>query len=335
MQLLHATTPPGSEEPKKKKGFKDYIPSRGWQLFWGIFGSITTIAIYDNRRLSHIQDDLKTRASKAIAEQSSGILERPRKVIVCVMPGEWGKTWFETYFLMRPLWITRYGSQRNPGHLRAKVRKHVWEGKQQIPVTAPPPPPPFSILSPATWWAKKESPEEFQLRIMETILQTYHPEDGIIAIGPEAYREGTDDKAIEAYDAEVREAEKEYETGWVYPTLELRPENVDVLGGQGPIVGYIPAWNHVGWIGFGKRIVGWFNRREIGRTVGEVAYTICEDKKRRFDPSVDLFAGESDAVNSNEYEKGTEFAYGGGSKWEVWTDIDPAVSRRLQMYGKN
>ncbi|ORY43671.1 hypothetical protein BCR33DRAFT_850888 [Rhizoclosmatium globosum] len=358
--LNESTTSGAPATEEKKKSYKDWIPSRGWQIFWGLTSGLITIAVYDSRRLESIQNDFIERARVQFAQQPSGILERPRKVIVCVSAGDNGKAWFESY--VKPVFDAAALDYTvlvpdKAGHLRAKVRQHVWEGKTQKPVLAPPPPPPFSVWSPSTWWPKKESPEEFILRMSEGMVQKYHAEDGIIAIGPEAYQEvlqgiqlgllsvpteapekryvlqpqGTDNKALAEYEKEVAEANAEYERGWVYPELELRAENVDGLPGPVPTVGYIPARHFVGWIGFGKRIGNWFRRREVGKEVGEAALMICGNNQRPFDANVDVTVGVKDVRNYEVREKGTEYE-NGGSEWKVWDGIDNTVASRLRVY---
>ncbi|KAJ3058759.1 mitochondrial import inner membrane translocase subunit tim54, partial [Rhizoclosmatium hyalinum] len=95
--LNESTTSGAPATEEKKKSYKDWIPSRGWQIFWGLTSGLITIAVYDSRRLESIQNDFIERARVQFAQQPSGILERPRKVIVCVSAGDNGKAWFESY----------------------------------------------------------------------------------------------------------------------------------------------------------------------------------------------------------------------------------------------
>ncbi|KAJ3060550.1 mitochondrial import inner membrane translocase subunit tim54 [Podochytrium sp. JEL0797] len=357
------STPPNSdEEPKKKWSYKDYIPSRGWAIFWGFTGGLTTLALYDARTLESIQSAYKQTARTTIAEQPSGILERPRKVIVCLSPGEWGKSWFEEY--VKPVFDAAALDYTlllpdKPGYLRAKIRQYVWEGKTQTPVAPPPAPPAFSLFKPSTWFPVKETAEEFMLRTVEVILQKYHAEDGIIAIGPEAYREvlqgiqegllssptepipkryvlqpvETDEKSIEAYDKECKAAEKEYENGWVYPSLEYNPEHVHALDfGDGIVVGYVPARNYLGWSGVVKRMGLWFFRRWRGEEVGIVAMQICQGKVRRFDSSRDCAVGDADGKDLSVREKGSKYESGGKGEFESFSEMEGCVSDVLRIY---
>ncbi|KAJ3233835.1 mitochondrial import inner membrane translocase subunit tim54 [Chytriomyces hyalinus] len=351
---------------KEKTGWAAWVPSRGWQIFWGITGSIITLALYDNRALSNTQDRFCTYAKNTFASTPSGILERPRRVIVCLPPGDWGKQWFELY--VKPIldaaavdYHIVHPSQ--PGHLRARVRDYIWKGKTQDPLLPPPAPPAFNWLDSSTWFVSRagESPEDFVLRSSRRLLQEFHPQDGLVCIGPEAYREtlqglnygvihvphtrpderyvlhphGTDQPTIEAYKAEVAAAKVEYEKNWLYPPTELRVEEASIDQVSVPAVGYVPARNQVGWVGFPKRIWGWFNRRYTAAEVGDAVLRVLKSEdSHKFNEETDYALGKEDAKDFEVREPGTEYECGGWDlkEWPVWKGMDKRVAERVLVH---
>ncbi|KAJ3353985.1 mitochondrial import inner membrane translocase subunit tim54 [Entophlyctis luteolus] len=355
---------------KPPSSFKDYIPSRGWQIFWAVTGSVSTLALYDSRKISETQASLAAIAKAEIADTPSPILSRPRHVIVCIAPGDSGRSWFEQFVkpvfdaaaLDYTVWVPD-----KPGHLRARVRDYIWDGKRQVETDAAKTAADqlahtFNVWDVRTWFGpSKETPEEYILRMAEKRTRKFHPEDGIIALGPEAYREmlqglniglltaptenpekryvlhpvETSKEAQDAYEAEVKAADAEYNAARLYPQLQESPSNLVALGTAPdalPPIGYIPCRTYVGWSGLAVRCARWFYRRDTARTVGDAALDVCRAAVRPFDPARDLSAGvPADAVNLTVVEKDTPFQ-NGGSAWSVWTDLHPVVAQRLSVY---
>ncbi|KAI8621583.1 inner membrane protein import complex subunit Tim54-domain-containing protein [Chytriomyces sp. MP71] len=353
----------GEKKEEEVKGWRAWIPSRGWSIFFFITGSITTLAVYDNRSIDRIQDRLCDEARANIAALPSGMLERPRKVIVCLGPGDWSRQWFDKY--VKPVFDAAAVDYHivhpsRPGHLRARVRDYIWAGKTQPDLSAPPPPPPVIWYNPLTWFPPSETPEDFILRSSAQVLQPYHGEDGLVCLGPESYREtlqglnagilhrpwarpekryvqhprGTTKEDISAYDKEVEEAEREYQNMWLYPSALERDEEAAAGAMEVPVVGYVPARNYVGWFGFPRRVVGWFMRRYVAEEVGAAALQICYGNVRPFEGAVDYALGKEDAKDFAVTEEGTEYEHGGWDQreWVVWDEMDAVVADRLRVY---
>ncbi|RKO91213.1 inner membrane protein import complex subunit Tim54-domain-containing protein [Blyttiomyces helicus] len=295
---------------KEKLAMTSYIlsklPSRNWCIFWGASASITGLGLYDMYRFREIRKDLVERAA-ILALEPLPTTEMPRKVIVYVAPSHWARYWFREYVkpdydLVEP---------KKVGGVRTQVRDLIWTGKDEA-------------KQPAAPSAVFENP------YVATAPPKYLPENGLVAVGPGAWREmlrGLREGCLAerpppppaedplptptpSIDGETLNPDVPTPTPTPAPTpastpLDLSDTNIPQI--PLPPVGYITGRNMVGWSKFPARIYAWFHERDTIAEVGEEALQIAFGRTREFRDS-DANRGADDYYHVADLEQEQEDA---------------------------
>ncbi|KAI8844740.1 inner membrane protein import complex subunit Tim54-domain-containing protein [Chytridium lagenaria] len=352
---------PWSEQLLQKA--KSYIPSRGWLIFIGTTSTFTSLVAYDKYMLNRVRKDLETRAGEIGAEPLQ-FHEMPRKVSVYISSGDWPRYWFTEY--VKPVFDAAaldYDliEPKKAGQVRAMLRDRIWDGRDELSRRRKEDEDKRRSSRRSTWSFMGQTMSDEDLGLMGNVLRDlslrpkYDIKEGIIAIGPEAWREtlqGLNDGCVapRAYpytDRELfamlppeptvpdfgekpaRAQKKEIEAAeearkkWV---LE-RENSAFPAWFQPPPVGYIAGRNLIGWGHFPHRIYCWFTSRKLMKEVGEDALVIAKGFTRPFDVSKDTVLGARDACAIADKEKDTEW-----EDKEAWKGPRSEVVERLAMY---
>lgn len=178
------------------KRVRGYIPSRGWLLFLGSVGAISSYYMYDRHKLKQIQKELELKAA-VIAQEPMIFYHRARHVVVYLSPTIHSKDCFEEFvkpvFDAGALDYTIPDNTTTISSIRDSVAESIWTGKdehlqdltrrrlEQQQKSKP------SLLSRIFSSSSKTTTPSVIEEAMRNMMVKYRAEDGIVCVGPEAW----------------------------------------------------------------------------------------------------------------------------------------------------
>ena len=205
---------------------------------------------------------------------------------------------------------------KRPNQLRIALRDHLWTGKsefaRQVGVGRP-------------WNPKNPEPNY----IFITERPEYDPLDGIVAVGPNAWREvlrGLNEGCL-ATEPLVKNEVLGEDGKPVDQELPLSTSNIPTF--PLPSVGYIHGRHLTGWLNFPLRIFNFFTQRHTAREIGEQALKVAFGRVRPFEVGVDEDLGSKDVTDHGiGKEELTEVEKRSNEEIRV----APEVGKRLWIY---
>ncbi|KAI9345135.1 inner membrane protein import complex subunit Tim54-domain-containing protein [Zopfochytrium polystomum] len=310
---------------------RSYLPSRNWLIFIGSVSGFASIVAYDRHKAREVKRELKSRAA-VVAEQPLHFHERARNVIVYLSPTQYSERCFNDFvkpvFDAAALDYTVISSTSNAS-LRTTVMESIWTGKEELEKERVKEREKQRVRA-SSWvprWTRREEQESSVEKLLREIAIQYRPEDGLVAVGPEAWI--TVIKSVNDAYLSDRPTQPVTALGSGDSILTTandgsnhgRPTELD--GFSLPPLGYITCRNYTGWGGVPARMYWWFNKRVTMRNVGEEALQIALDRKRPFSSETDLTLGDDDIRGDFKPLRSGE---------EGWTGIDEGVGGKLSVY---
>ncbi|KAJ3090560.1 mitochondrial import inner membrane translocase subunit tim54 [Quaeritorhiza haematococci] len=309
---------PSAAASTAKKGFFNFkLPSRNWLIFWGVTGTLTSLAVYDKQELKKVRSKYCERVSH-LALEPMKTDETPRKVVVFLAPSQYARYTFKEY--VKPVFDAaaldyEFIEPRTAGEVQKRIRELVWTGKEEAAAKMPTPAPEISTTSStnSSWRSRLFGGSRTQnatssfasqqiqppMDPIQAFMQRpkYNPEEGLIAVGPEAWGElltGISEGFLSLRpsqqqesstptntDSDSSDSSSNESTTPVEPTFDLSESNLPQAPYfQPPTIGFIPGQNLVGWTRFPHRIYRWFIERKVMEEVGEHAVKVVLGNRR-------------------------------------------------------
>ncbi|TPX63287.1 hypothetical protein SpCBS45565_g06714 [Spizellomyces sp. 'palustris'] len=292
------------------QSLKSRLPSRNWCIFLGTTSTITGLAIYDKYHLRNVRKELDQKAA-ILANEPMQTWEVPRKVKVYVAPTHWARYWFKQY--IKPVFDSaaldyEVVEPKVGGQIHHSVRDLIWAGKDEQRALPP---------------GYRYEPNQYSALGNPLERPKYSADEGLIAVGPNAWREvlrGLKEGALAERPppAAVTPVEttpnadsqntdtpsdtpNDEATATPEPPLDLSEHNLPSF--PLPQLGYITGRNQSGWTGFPRRVYGWFTERETAREIGEEALKVAFGRVREFDVDRDPILGSKDVYVNKEWSE--------------------------------
>ena len=196
--------------------------------------------------------------------------------------------------------------------IRIHARDKLWDAKQGwVPRGSP---------ARRSYWQWISGVPKSTLPTGDPSNPDYHPEQGFLALGPEAWEEliqGVQDGALGnksllvTREVEVRDDDTPVEAS-LQTFLPIESLSMEQLPPTFPlpILGFLPGREQTGWKSFPKRIFGYFHQRWAARQVGDVAVKVAFGKVQ--EAKIDSVVYPTDDITLNT--------------------LDPLLIKRLSYY---